>query len=133
MSDDSWRERYFRKAAPGEKQPYRAFTEEPVNRKQPARLRVEHHDGTLDLISYAFAPRLRFSADGLYASIFLTSEVFTLEGSGLTALAAPFQEDQIRELCCFNPSRHQPPAEGEPVITAISVQTYKEIEALSRK
>lgn len=108
-----------------EKQPYKAIL--PARTQRETRLRI--HYPTLNkvrVLSYSYLHEV-LAMGHQWLSLIFTHTVIVLEGRHLDRLVDDLQDERVRALICFHPTRHEQPDEGELSIRRISDGTPAEI------
>ena len=109
-------------------EPYRAATLERAGRRA-LWLRVHYSNGDIEQLSYSHRKYdLSTKTERLYISF--TTGVVLMDGTNLRMLLDDLQDERIRSLQPFDPARHLPPKEGQPVILAIE---WKSSNALKQQ
>jgi len=110
---------------PKELQDYQACQEDK-SRNHQTRLKLYYVDGTVGLLSYSYLIEAT-STSHQYLSLLFTNVIITLEGRNLTGLIDLLQDERIRWLRCFHPTRHKEPEADAPIITGMVREMLHEV------
>lgn len=96
---------------------YKAYGVQPP-RSKVTDLRLIYADGSMGLISKLYRSEVMMTSHTWLSIVFDNCSI-TLQGRNLDQLIDLIQDDEIRSLHCFNPALHDPPPDGEILITTI--------------
>ena len=110
-----------------------AATTDKVNRRKPARLRLQYADGTIGLMNYAYLMEVLCTSHQ-HLNLVYTNAVIHLTGERLDALLDDLALDKATVLTCHNPRLgHPPPEPGQTVIRGMKRLTHKDLEEMLKK
>lgn len=108
----------------GGKQPYKAYgADAPKNRSRF--LDIDYGNGQVGGIAKAYFTEW-CCTEGKMLSLLFTTCVIEIEGEHLEKIVEMLREDTLGSIHCFRPKHHEPPAEGQAIITKIRHLVPKE-------
>lgn len=100
----------------GGKAPYRAVEIDP---ERTPTLRVHYTNGDIEIFRYSYMTTILYGIDQDAISIHYSAGHAAIYGKNLIALVDMFEGERVKRVVPFNPERHSPPAEGEPLVEVI--------------
>ena len=109
-----------------EKKPYLAAEIDRTGARVP-RLRVHYSNGDISVIAYGYIMEAVSVApendqESEYVSLICTTGAVVMRGKGIRALLDALQDETVRALVPFDPTRHEAPDDSAPVIDNIEYQ-----------
>lgn len=107
-------------------QPYHAAVNEKPGRRTYF-IRIHYSNGDIEQLNYSHRKYdLSTTPERLYISF--SNGIVAIKGKNIRLLLDDLQDERVRSLQPFDPAKHNPPNEGQPVIHSIEWKAVKEVK-----
>lgn len=107
-------------------EPYRAALVERPGRRVLG-IRFHYNDGSVEQINYSYR-RFDMSVSPERLGISFATGVVLMRGKNLRSFLDDLQDERVRLFQYFDPAKHLPPKEGEPIIHSIDWKPNEEFQ-----